>query len=255
MKPRMKPPPMHKRAITHIFFDLHHTLIDGRKLHPCYSAVYGAFMAERYGLTADLWMQANRRIEADWDSYFADLDLEGEDGLAHLWEGLFRTTRAMFRLANVAEPAAEEIHRLVREIPEVATSRCDAFYPDARLVVPRLYAAGYTLGVATHAITPQARGTVTGGGMLDYFAGPFACPDAVGRFSKDEAFFSYALQAAQVAPQAAMLVDDSLDALRAARRLGMATAHILRSGGSAFVHADCVMVGTLKGLLTYLKVP
>lgn len=245
---------MSKPEITHIFFDLHNTLVDGRKLHPCYSAAYGRLMAERYGLEAEVWAQANRRIFADWDSYYADLDLEGDDGLAHMWEGLFRTTRAMFRIVGVPEPTVEELRALSREAPGYATQRCDAFYDDAKSVVQRIFNAGYRLGVVTHAISAQAQGTLVGGGMEACFS-LLICPDVVGQFSKDETFFAAAVRAAQVNPRHCMVVDDSIHALRAARRIGLTTAHILRNGGSPFTRADCVLIGTLKGLLTYLKVP
>ncbi|MDX1993181.1 MAG: HAD family hydrolase [bacterium] len=243
-----------ERRFTHIFFDLHNTLVDGRAMHPCYSRVYGELMAERYGLTPDIWTQANRRIVADWDSYYADLDLGGEDGIAHMWEGLFRTTRAMFRIVGVPEPSREELTALAREVPGYATSRCDAFYPDAKNVIRCLADAGYVLGLVTHAIEVQARGTLQGGDMLAHFRGPIVSPDRTDRFNKDETFFALAARFASTDPSRCLVVDDSTYAIRGAKRAGMHTIHICRFGAPQHTPAHLLLKGTLKGLLPYLGI-
>ena len=238
--------------ITHIYFDLHNTLIDGVALHPCYSAAYGREMAARYGGDPAAWAEANRVIFADWDSYYADLDLGGDDGIAHMWEGMFRTTRAMFRLTNTPEPPHAELTTLSRQLPGIVTSGCDAVYPDAKPVISQLYRAGYVMGVVSHAIKTQIQGMLTGGGLIHRFNGAIVGPDATNTFRKDETFLRYALLQDSVAPENCLLVDDSPIAIDAARALGMFTAHVQRKT-AAESSADVVLRGGLSALPGWLE--
>ncbi len=241
-------------TITHIFFDLHQTIVDGVLMHDCYSAAYGQLMAVRYGLSPEIWTQANRRIMADWDSYFVDLDLDGENGIADMWEGYYRTTRAMFRITGTPEPAYEEVMALVREVPGYATRHCDAFYPDAKPVIRRLFEAGFTLGIATHALTTQACGTLQGGGMLDYFKGAILGPDVTDQFAKNAAYYAYAIRAAQAPAGCCLVVDDSIHAMHGAKQVGIRAVQICRRDVPVYSPADLVLKDSLDGLLDYLEI-
>jgi len=219
--------------ITHIFFDLYGTLIDTAVMGACYSAVYGRLMAERYGRQPGEWAEANRRIVADWDSYYADLDFDGENGLDDMWEGLYRTTRAMFRIVSVPEPSREALHQLSRWVPGEVPKYCDALYPDAKSILVALHQTGYVLGVTSHALVTQVEATLIGGGVRDLFAGPIIGPEVVGQYRKDALFYRYASRAAGVKPGACLVVDDHPDALRAASALGMATYNAQRDNAGA----------------------
>ncbi|MBE0689804.1 MAG: hypothetical protein IH587_06745 [Anaerolineae bacterium] len=132
--------------ISHIFFDLHGTIVNRERNPVHYASGLGAYMAERYGGSVEAWTQANQRIFADWDSYYTDLDLAADDGIAQMWEGEFRTTRALFRLTGTPEPSHDELLALAREHGERATERGgNALYPDAAPVISTLAAAGYVL--------------------------------------------------------------------------------------------------------------
>lgn len=237
--------------ISYIFFDLHGTLVNGGALHPCYSAALGQFMARRFGGTAADWAEANHRVLADWDSYYADLDLDGDDGIIDMWEGLFRTTRAMFRLMDVPEPPRRVLRALSRELPGIVTRNCDALFPDARPVIERLCAAGYMLGVTSHALEDQARGLLRGGDVLRYFAAPIVGPDTVERFVKDEAFYAFAARRAGVDPAECLTVDDSLPSVEAAQVAGFQALYIARRPGTP-LSARFPSVRDLSGLLTHL---
>lgn len=239
--------------ITHIFFDLHGTLVDGVKLHPCYTENLGRVMTERYGLTPEAWIKANRQVLDDWDSYYTDLDLGGDEGITHLYEGLYRTTRAMFRLAGMAEPPKAELSQLSRELPGLVTWTCDAFYPDARPVVEALYRAGYILGVTTHALHEQARGLLHGARVLDHFAGPIVGADTADCYEKDRMYFLKVAQMAQVAPEDCLIVDDVARYTAAARAAGMHTAQVIRKEFQArYKHADFRLEGGLSALVEAL---
>ncbi len=237
--------------ISHIFFDLHGTLVDGIALHPCYSAALGQYMAQRFGGTPSDWADANRRVLSDWDSYYADLDLNGDRGIEDMWEGLFRTTRAMFRLMDMTPPDRATLRTLSRAIPGIVTRECNALFADARPVIERLCAAGYMLGVTSHALEEQSRGLLRGGDVLRYFAAPVVGPDTVERFNKDHAFYAYAARQAGVDPAECLTIDDSLHCVNGARAAGFQAVHIARRP-SAQTSSRVTTTRNLYGLLDYL---
>ncbi len=214
--------------ISHVFFDLHGTLIDTQVLFCCYGPTYGRIMAARYGLTPAAWTEANRRITADWDSYYADLDLDGQNSLDDLWEGLYRVTRAMFRITGVKEPDRDELTSLSRWIPGEVPKHCNALYADVQTVLHELHEAGFVLGVVSHALVDQAKATLIGGKINHLFHGPIIGPDVVGHYRKDQMFYRYAQQSAQVDAEQCLVVDDHQDALDRAVAIGMKTYNVKR---------------------------
>lgn len=236
-------------TISHILFDLYGTLADSRLMIPCYARQLGRVMAERYGGEADAWADANRRVVADWDSYYADLDFEGDNGLDDMWEGMIRTTRALFRLTGTPEPRADELASLSRELPYLATSGCDVLFPEVRNVIERLRGAGYVLGIASHTTTAQARGTLTGAGILDDFQGPILGPDVTGVFAKNRRYYL----AAHLPPGDCLVVDDSPDGIHGAKAAGM-TAILIDRNHTAPPDspADHILRGSLEELVNYL---
>jgi FMN phosphatase YigB (HAD superfamily) len=238
--------------ITHIFFDLHGTLVDGVRLHPCYSVQLGRVLSERYGGAPAVWVEANQRIMADWDNYYADLDLTRDRGIDDMWEGMIRTTRALFRLAGAPMPDIGQIRALSRELPGLVTRSCNALYPEARPIIEQLCAAGYMLGVTSHAVSAHARGLLRGGGILQYFAAPIIGPDVIGRFDKDAQFYTYAARKAGVSTQQCLAIDDSPPCVAGAKAAGMGAVLLSRRGVVSHATADHVLTDTLLGLLDYL---
>jgi FMN phosphatase YigB (HAD superfamily) len=235
--------------VTHLLFDLYGTLVDKERMQPCYVAQVGQVMAEQFGGTAEVWSGAYRRIAADWDSYYADLDLNGEHGLADLREGEIRVTRALFRLTTTAEPNPETLSLLARNLPYLASRRCDAFYEDAKPVLKRLFTAGYTLGIASHTTTEQTRGILEGADVHEWFTGALLTPDVTGYFSKNRDFFR-----AGVNPADCIVIDDQEESIRGAKAAGMRTVQIVRHTQPPSSFADHVLQGDLTGLLAYLDV-
>jgi HAD superfamily hydrolase (TIGR01509 family) len=213
-------------VITHLFFDLHGTLIDGVALHPCYAAQMGRIMASRFGGTPQAWEHAHQQIVRDWDSYYADLDLS--QGIDQVYEGLYRTTRALFRLTQTPTPPHDDLIRLSRALPGEITPHCDALYPDTKTVIEALHQDGYTLGVTTHALKSQAEGLLIGGGVRDYFNGVIVGVETLEKYERDTAYFTQVARMSGTAPESCLVVDDVAEYLRAARAAGMRTAWIDR---------------------------
>ncbi|MEP7290825.1 MAG: HAD family hydrolase, partial [Chloroflexota bacterium] len=213
-----------------------------------YAENLGRVMAERYGLTPDVWAQANRRITADWDSYYADLNLGGDDGIAEMWEGLFRTTRALFRISGVPEPEKAELTALSRELPGLAARECDALYPEAAAVLEELDAAGLVLGVISHAISIQVRATLES--VLPYFKGGIWGADSAERFEKDVQRYQAAALHARTAPENCLMLDDKIAPLVNARRAGMHSIQIRRDAATT-PYANGMILPDLHGVVEY----
>lgn len=185
-------------------------------------------MAERWGGERQRWAAAYQAIRADWDSYYADLDLRGDDGVADLWEGYFRTTRALFRRAGVPEPDHAALIAFARELPGLAARRCPALYPEAIDVVQRLHAEGIRLGVLTYLPGAAARGYLVASGVASCFQAPVLGMDDRGQFDKD---YAAALRGFdERLPRAAVLIVENDEAAARAARAGGWLARSIRPG-------------------------
>jgi beta-phosphoglucomutase-like phosphatase (HAD superfamily) len=207
-------------VITHAFFELPGVLADPMRLRAGYPANLGAVMGARYGCTPDMWASAYVTMREDWDSYWDDLNLKGDEPLPDLWEGLFRTTRALFRLVGATEPAKDELITFSRVLPGLVYERFDALYPEARTALQRLRGVGMYLHVATHWTVAMAQGLLAGGGVTAFFSEPIVGMDLTETFDKD-----YALLALKVksAPESCLVVDNDPQALERAHGIGMHT--------------------------------
>jgi FMN phosphatase YigB (HAD superfamily) len=240
-------------GVTHIFFNLIGTLVDSRQFQPCYSSHLGQVLAARYGKAPDDWVRAHESIAADWDSYYADLDLTGDDGMDHYWEGMLRTTRALFRLTRADEPDLPTVTQLARHLPALAAEGCDALYDDVRPTTAQLGAAGFRLGIASPALSTQARALLHSGGVLAHFSGTILAPDTAGQFGHDAQFYRLAAHLTGVEPDRCLVVDHLHAHLHAAHTAGMHTVLIDRQGShpSAAAAVDFVC-GSLAALPTWL---
>jgi FMN phosphatase YigB (HAD superfamily) len=233
--------------VTQILFELYSVLVDKLRLLPCYTKQVGQVMAEHFGGEPQSWTAAQSRIVEDWDSYYADLDLNGEHALDDLREGQIRTTRALFRITNIPEPDRPTLTELAQNLPYLVSCRCDALYSDVKPVLERLYGAGYTLGIASYLTSVHARGILEGGDILTLFKGSILCPDLTERFSKDRDFFG-------TVNTDCIVVDAQVEGLRGAKAAGLRTIQLLRDEKPPSPHADHILRGSLDGLLDYLDI-
>lgn len=210
--------------ISHLFFELPGVLADPARIRAFYPAHLGAVMVEHYGLTADVWSSAYLQVRRDWDSYWSDLDLNGDEPLASYWEGLFRTTRALFRLADAAEPDKDALIAFSRVLPDLVYARFDALYAEAAALLSELYVSGLHLHVATFWTAGAARGLLAGAGVPSCFSDPIIALDVTESFEKDYALLPVK---AGVAPEYCLVVDANPRALERARAAGLHAAPVV----------------------------
>jgi phosphoglycolate phosphatase-like HAD superfamily hydrolase len=206
-----------------IFVGLHGVLVDAARYADQVPAALAAILSERYGGSAAIWQRAYARVVADWDSYYADLHLsDSDDGIADMWEGAFRTTRAIFRLASVPEPPSSELTTLAHSLSGDAAARCDLIAPHAKRALIRLYDDGSDLGITTHAPLCYARGVIAGAGMAAYVSEALIiAPDCIDHFERDAVHYAAAARRAGGDPAACWVIDCAADALAGARAAGL----------------------------------
>jgi FMN phosphatase YigB (HAD superfamily) len=234
--------------IDHILFDMSGTLVETKKFDECAFQNMIRMLALRFGGTPADWRTANEQIQNNWQEFFGDLDLSGANAASQIWDGHIRVSRALFNLAGRPEPPMAVLSDLVRELPYQTTNRCKSLYPEVALVIATLYDNGFRLGIATHILSGQVRGALEGGEVMQYFAGPFLCPDVIGRFIKNAEFFADA----NLQPDACLVVDDQLEGVRGAQEAGMNALFVNRKG--EVPPPDVDSIADLTGILTYLNV-
>jgi phosphoglycolate phosphatase-like HAD superfamily hydrolase len=194
-------------------------LIDRARLNALYPIALGAIMSERYGGSGDQWRAAYQQIVTDWDSYYADLDLGGDDGIADLWEGLFRTTRALFRLTATLEPSHSDLIAFSRELPALVYRDCPSHYPDVPLILNGLSERGITVGICADQPEAHARA------LIGPFDGPIIGVDTLERAIQDSIYFQRL--ALHSDPAVTLIIHDQARVLAAAKRVGFAVFHFV----------------------------
>ena len=81
-------------------------------------------MSAHHGGDVDMWQNAYQRIRADWDSYWADLDLNGDQSLEQWREGRWRVVRALFRLTEHEPPDNSRISFYLDDLPREIGRAC-----------------------------------------------------------------------------------------------------------------------------------
>ncbi len=206
-------------------------LIDSERAAVVLPAAVSAVMIARYGGESAAWERAYQQVRADWDSYYADLDLAGDDGLDHLWEGLFRTTRALFRLTGTPEPPKPELTALARALPYESSRRADVLYPDVKTAFEAVRSKGVRIAVYAPVSAVQINGWLEGGGVRDYVETVLGF-DTVERFRHDVQYWETAARIMRADPAECRVIDRLDEALNGAKLAGMQATAFDRDQGA-----------------------
>lgn len=121
-------------------------LLDRRAIGTLLPDVWAHVLAERHSGTLDGWRAATSQVAADWDSYWADLDLSGDDSLRQWREGRWRIVRAWFRLAD--QPIPGGLALFLDQLPREVGRRIDrGWYTGAIDALRTLDAAGTQIAI------------------------------------------------------------------------------------------------------------
>jgi hypothetical protein len=122
-------------------------LLNRAALRTALPAAWGGALAAGLGGSPDEWASAYRRIQDDWHSYWADLDLGGDDSLAQWREGRWRVVRGLFRLAGRAAPPVEQMPHYLDIVPREVGRLCPAWGAGAIEALGQLAGQGFTVAL------------------------------------------------------------------------------------------------------------
>lgn len=201
-----------------ILLDLWGVLLDSDRMQREYGRELARRMAERFGGAEDRWLRAHT---AAWMEYVARI--ESADWSRQSWSKTVDRLDGEFAVGILERMEVSwrppDPVRFSMELDRDVLSRIDARFPDARTAVERLRSAGHKVYVATQATDANARGALTGAGLLGFLDGLFTgtSQDA----SKSQAEYWHRVRGALdrgTAP--GVVVDDRADYLAAAKSAG-----------------------------------
>lgn len=206
-------------------------------------------LSERFGGEESRWLRAH---DAAWEAYVHEAD--STDWEQRPWAATVDRLDARF-ITSLLEWAGvawrpDDAAAYSRQLEYEVMSTIDARFPDARTAVDRTRTAGHRVYVATQASDSNARGSLTGAGLLDRLDGIFT-GSSQGASKTQRRYWSGITDVLGVRAAECALVDDRLDYLKAAGEAGFATLLVDREGvfeGSALpAHIRAVLPG-LAGL-------
>jgi HAD superfamily hydrolase (TIGR01509 family) len=239
--------------VTHIFFDLHGTLVDPIRTRQQYRTGLSIYLAQHYGGIPAQWCAADQQIVRDWDSYHADLNFSGDDGITDYYESLYRIARALFRIAGIAAPPKEKLLPLSRLLPVAASHAVNALYPEVEQVLRALIRRGYRLGTTAYILQAQIDAIVSACGIRDCFQAPLIGFDTFEHYERDQRYFERVALLCGVQPASCLVVDDGHGTLDAAAACGMVTVSLQRSPQSSSGQDHLILEGSLLPLVDLIE--
>jgi FMN phosphatase YigB (HAD superfamily) len=169
------------------------------------------------------------RVRDDWDAYYADLDLaqDGDDGIADLWEGMFRTTRALFREANIAPPDHDGLTVFSRTLAGSVCATFNALHDHAIPFLRDLRERHVQVALIGQMSESQVSGLLRGGDALALCDAVIGA-DTLGQFSHDANAFRKIAAHVRMPCESCFALCSDARAADAARQAGM-TAHAITS--------------------------
>ena len=203
-----------------IFLDDGGVMNDNRVRGAQWPDLLGEFLAPILGSTPEAWAEANRAVASSlWGGLQAELrrdcrdfeDFQRRYDLA--WLG------GMCGHVGVEPPSEAEALHLTERANRHVTPRIRAALPGAIPAVADLRARGITLHTASGESSLELAGYLEGMGVLGHFGHLFG-PDLVGYWKEGSAYYARIFASAGVDPAAALVADDSPDAVRWALQAG-----------------------------------
>ena len=241
-------------ARVHVFLDLYGVLLDSAKMRAGYRNGLVDLLGARFGGNRRVWLEAH---DAAYEAYVKRAEQE-TDWEAGPWTELVgRLDADHYRM--ILERAGVSWHpddpvAFAKDIEFRIMSTVDARYPDVRPALARLRRAGHRAYVATQASDANARGALTGAGILDALHGVFTGTSQNARKSRTT-YWTPIPERIGARPSECVFVDDRLDYLEPAAASGFVALLLDRSRRNpttpSFVSAT---LRNLAGLSHYVDV-
>lgn len=202
-----------------VFLDLWGVLLDSDKMQDGYGRELARRMAARFGRGEDEWLRAHT---AAWTDYVRAV--ESTDWSQGSWAATVDRLDGRFAIGILERVGISwrppDSVAFSRELEGEVMSSVDARFPDARVAVDRLHAAGHAVYVATQATDSNARGSLAGAGLLTAIDGLFTGTSQDAPKSRRQ-YWDRALATLGASAGSCILVDDRADYLEAAAAAGL----------------------------------
>ena len=185
----------------------------------------GRYFSPRLGGAPQSWAAANAEVASRlFEQYEAHFNANPGASLADYWPTYDNAwISGMCTAVGVALPPDREARsQLCRECDAFVTRRVRAAFPGVVHEIQRLHAAGYVLHTASGERSWELDGYLTGMGVRRCFVGLYGA-DQVDTAKASHLFYERVFVHARVAPDAALVIDDSERALDWAAELGART--------------------------------
>lgn len=183
-------------------------LLERRAMAAQMPAALAAALAKQEGGAASDWQAAYERIVADWTSYWADLDIGGDESLAHWREGRWRVMRAHFRLAGRNLPPLAELGFYLDGFPRAVGQRIEAWQGGALAALHQLAACGSAVAlVSPYLAASLLRGMLDAAGLADAIRAVLG-PDELGQAGLDGLAWAHITRLAGASPDEATWLSD-----------------------------------------------
>lgn len=160
-------------------------IIDREALRRWLPLATGRALSETQGGEAERWQAAYRQVQADWDSYWADLTLDDDDSLTQWREGHFRVVRAVFRLAGREMPPADRMTWCVDDLPRMVGRHCQALKKEGADTFRALHGKGIAVGIVAPALSSSLMHGMLEAAALSDIVRKVLGPDEIGQVGLD----------------------------------------------------------------------
>ncbi len=211
-----------------VFLDLWGVLLDSDKMQREHGRTIARYLSGRFGGDEARWQTAHT---AAWTEYVEAIESPRWDRAA--WSATVDRLDGRFVVSLLERMDVpwrpQDPVAFSRELDLQVMSTIDARFPDARAAVERLHAAGHSVYIATQANEANARGSLTGAGLVDSVQGIFTgtSQDAPKTL---RVYWDRILSATALPPETCVLVDDRVDYLAAANAAGFHALLLDREG-------------------------
>lgn len=211
--------PKTKNQFKYIIFHLN-ILANPELLRSHYQNGLAEIMQQSYGQSQQFWLDIQTQVFADWDSYHADLNYSGDDGMADMREGRFRVTRALFRLAKLPEPSTQEMTQLAENLMTQAPKNGDALFHDSHDALNWLAEQNYSLTIVSYYPEKQVQAILCGA-QIEHEISQFIGADTFEQFDMNKRYFEYLVNKLKSQPSECLYVDNQANVIESAAQSGM----------------------------------
>lgn len=229
-----------------VLLDLWGVLLDSDRMQRAYGRMLARLLQARFGGSEERWVAAHN---AAWTEYVEAI--EAPDWDRTRWAGTVDRLDAGFAVSILERMGVDwrpaDSVAFSRELDVRVMSSINARFPDARVAVERLRAAGHAVYVATQATEANARGSLTGAGLAGLVQGVFTGTTQDASKAHRE-YWDRLLASLAAPPETCVLVDDRADYLGAAHAAGIEALLLDREGVYAPETLPAFVRATLRDL-------